>query len=503
MEKERNPLPMATPESVGLDSEVIYNYLKKLEECGHCMHGFTILRHGKIAAEGYYAPQKPEWKHRMYSTSKSFVSVAIGMLQDEGKLSIHDKVAPYFPEKLPKNLHPYIADATIRDLLMMSTPFQDSTYTVSLNPENDWIRSFFECEPSHRPGQIFSYDTSATTVLTALVEKLSGMELLDYMRSKGFDEMGFSREAICVKTPDGKVSWAGSGILCTLRDLTKFAEMCLHYGNFQGKQIVSEAYMREATGKQIENGEHGYGYQFWRTEHGFACRGMGGQMVFYMPDADMAFVTIADMQGQVGYIPWMENLFYDMVLPTAGEVRPENPEAQKKLTDYCAQLKIQPMKGEKTSELAEKISGKKYIMQENTPGARKSLHLQSLQVDLNGDEGTLRWEDAEGAKALSFGLGHYVRQNFPGFTPKEETEGKPVIVYGFNGIKVPLYLPCITSGAWKSDHELELVCYSIGYFVGTLKIRLSFDEDTATVFMAPFAEHFWEDLSGFQTGKLA
>ena len=265
METERNPLLTVSPESVGLDSSVILAYLQKLEAEGQCLHGFSILRHGKIAAEGYYAPQQPQWKHRMYSTSKSFVSVAIGMLQDEGKITIQDKIASYFPEKLPEHLHPYIADASIRDLLMMSTPFQDSTYTVSLNPENDWIRSFFECEPSHRAGQIFSYDTSATTVLTALVEKLSGMELLDYLRSKGFDEMGFSREAICVKTPDGKVSWAGSGILCTLHDLNKFALLCLNMGNYNGKQLVSEEYMREATSKQIENGEHGYGYQFWCT----------------------------------------------------------------------------------------------------------------------------------------------------------------------------------------------------------------------------------------------
>ena len=73
MEQERNTLPAASPESVGLDSEIILQYLKKLEEEGHCLHGFTIIRHGKIAAEGYYAPQKPQWKHRMYSTSKSFV----------------------------------------------------------------------------------------------------------------------------------------------------------------------------------------------------------------------------------------------------------------------------------------------------------------------------------------------------------------------------------------------------------------------------------------------
>ena len=501
METERNPLLTVSPESVGLDSSVILAYLQKLEAEGHCLHGFSILRHGKIAAEGYYAPQQPQWKHRMYSTSKSFVSVAIGMLQDEGKITIQDKIASYFPEKLPEHLHPYIADASIRDLLMMSTPFQDSTYTVSLNPENDWIRSFFECEPSHRAGQIFSYDTSATTVLTALVEKLSGMELLDYLRSKGFDEMGFSREAICVKTPDGKVSWAGSGILCTLHDLNKFALLCLNMGNYNGKQLVSEEYMREATSKQIENGEHGYGYQFWCTPHGFACRGMGGQMVFYMPEQDMAFVTIGDMQGQPGYIQRMEDLFYDMVLPSVVEERPENPEAYQALTEYCAQLKIQTVKGAAESPYANKVSGKLYHMRENGAGAIMSLQLKTLRVDFEGDEGMLSWEDAEGLKTLRFGFGHHVHQNFPGFSPKEETEGKPVIVYGFNGIKVPLYLPCIVSGAWKSDHELEILCYSIGYFVGTLKIRLSFDENTVTARMEPFAEHFWEELKGFQTGE--
>ena len=140
-------------------------------------------------------------------------------------------------------------------------------------------------------------------------------------------------------------------------------------------------------------------------------------------------------------------------------------------------------------------------MRENSAGAVMSLHLKALQVDFEGDEGTLSWEDAEGLKTLRFGFGHHVHQNFPGFSPKEETEGNPVIVYGFNGIKVPLYLPCIVSGAWKSDHELEILCYSIGYFVGTLKIRLSFDENTVTAYMEPSAEHFWEELKGFQTGE--
>ncbi|MBQ7916392.1 MAG: serine hydrolase [Firmicutes bacterium] len=502
MSIERNPLPMVSPESVGLDSGAILAYLKKLEHHGHCMHGFIILRHGKIAAEGYYAPHKQEWKHRMYSTSKSFVSVAIGMLQDEGKLSIYDTIASYFPEKLPKDLHPYIARATIRDLLRMSTPFHMTTYKVL--QDEDWIRTFFECQPNHLPGQVFNYDTSATTTLTALVEKLSGMEILDYLRSKGFGEMGFSEDAICVKTQDGKVSWAGSGILCTLRDMAKFAQLCLHMGEYEGKQLVSKEYMQEATSKQIENGAYGYGYQFWCGEHGFSCYGMGGQMAYCIPEKDLIFAMTADMQGQpAGYIDWAEHLFYDMVLSGIEEVKKEDPEQLSQLREYCQNLQIAPVSGDKDSAMAALINRKKYVMDDFGPGTPAALHLKSLQVDLEEDQGVLRWEQEEGTYALNFGLGKHIHQNFPGFADKAETEGKPVIIYMDNRSEVPTYLPCITSGAWKSAHELQITCYSIGYYVGTLKINLAFTEDTVTIRMQSFCEGIWTDYNGFQSGFIS
>lgn len=499
METERNPLPLVTPESVGIDSEAVLRYIRKLEKIS-VMHGFLLLRHGKTVAEGYYAPWEKGWRHRIYSASKSFVAVAVGMLQDEGKLSINDRIAEYFPEKLPEKLHPYIEAATIRDLLMMATPFYSSTYKVISNPEHDWIKTFFACEPSHRPGQVFSYDTSAATVLSALVEKLSGMSLLDYLRSRGFEEMGFGHDAVCVATPDGRVSWGGSGIICTLRDFAKFALLCQNYGSYQGKQLVSESFMREATSKQIENGGAGYGYQFWMTEFGFSCRGKGGQMAFCVPELDLSFVTIADTQEDESQIGWMEQMFYDMVLPGVREKLPENPESYKALQRYCSDLKIKPVQGSAVSPLDRKISGLVYRMEQNGAKAEKSLRFKTIGLELNGSEGSLVWEHENGDGMLRFGMGYFVHQNFPGFAQKSETEGKPVIVYGIDGMKPPLYMPSMTSAAWKSDHELELVCYSLGYFLGVLRIHLSFDEDTVTIYMKPYAENFWEEYAGLQTG---
>ena len=118
---ERKPLPMATPESVGIPSGAIQAVLERLEAKKLCIHSMIFVRHGKICAECYWKPFHKDRKHRMYSTSKSFVSAAIGILCGEGKLSLDDHVADYFPEYVPENASRWVREATVRDLLKMST----------------------------------------------------------------------------------------------------------------------------------------------------------------------------------------------------------------------------------------------------------------------------------------------------------------------------------------------------------------------------------------------
>ena len=142
----------------------------------------------------------------MFSITKSFVSMAIGCLAEESKLKLDDKIVDYFPEKQPESgTYKYTAMLTIRDMLKMKTCHTKTTYK---NPGvTDWVGSFFTTKPTHVPGTVFSYDTSSTHVLGALVEKLSGMTILDYLRSKGLDELGFSKDAHILTDPQG-MRWA-------------------------------------------------------------------------------------------------------------------------------------------------------------------------------------------------------------------------------------------------------------------------------------------------------
>ncbi|MCB0185340.1 MAG: serine hydrolase, partial [Caldilineaceae bacterium] len=189
--------PASSPESLGIPSQAVLNFLERIDAERINMHGFLLVRRNRIAAEGYWAPWSAEHRHRMYSVSKSFVALAVGLMIDEGRLSLDDQVAGFFPDKVPEPLHPWLAASTVRDLLTMATAHSTTSYTRT---DPDWVWTFFNRQPSHPPGTIFSYDTATTVVLTAIVEKLAGMPFLDYMRPRFLDRIGFSADAWCVRT---------------------------------------------------------------------------------------------------------------------------------------------------------------------------------------------------------------------------------------------------------------------------------------------------------------
>ena len=241
---------IVTPESQGIASGQIISFLKRLEKIEIPIHSMILMRHGKIVAETYYRPYSREELHRMFSVTKSMVSLAIGLLCEEGKLSLEDRIVSYFPEKIPKEgVHPYIAQITIKDMLRMATAHGKTTYKQK--ETKDWVGTFFCVTPSHLPGKLFSYDTSASHTLAALVEKLSGKELLMYLREKVLDEIGFSSDAYCMKDPMG-VSIGGSGMMASSYDMLRVMYLISQGGNWQGKQLLPVWYLKEATKKQID-----------------------------------------------------------------------------------------------------------------------------------------------------------------------------------------------------------------------------------------------------------
>ena len=182
-----------TPEQEGVSSVNIKKYIDILEEHQLSTHNMIMMRGENIFFEKYWEPFGPEFLHRMYSVTKSVVSLAVGFVIQEGLLNLDDKIVDYFEEEsqVPQ-VDENVKVQTIRNMLMMSTAKAPNGWTHG----DDRVRCYFKNEnPSRKPGEFFEYDTNSSFVLCALVERLTGMSLMDYMRKKLFDKIGVSKEA--------------------------------------------------------------------------------------------------------------------------------------------------------------------------------------------------------------------------------------------------------------------------------------------------------------------
>lgn len=182
------------------------------------MHSIHIMHKGELIQEEYFSPYEKGRMHRMFSITKSFTSLAVGALIAEGKLSLSDPICKYFPEYTPADADPFLTSMTVQDLLMMRTCHKATTYKIDASAH--WVQSFFTTAPDHRPGMIFKYDTSAAHTLAALVKKVSGQKVLDYLRGVFLDDIGFSKDAYILDDPFG-CEIGGSGMIAYPEDLLK------------------------------------------------------------------------------------------------------------------------------------------------------------------------------------------------------------------------------------------------------------------------------------------
>jgi len=482
MERKDKNLAVVSPESVGIPSRAVLNFIDELEQEGLCMHGFIMMRYGKVFAEGYYAPFHADFPHRMFSISKSFTSVAVGLLQEEGKLSIGDRICDYFPDKLPANgVHPYIAATTIRDMLKMASPHKLTTYRQM--ECDDWVKTFFHVEPVRYPGTSFVYDTSASHVLAALVERLSGMPILEYLKIKVLDKLGCTGEFKWLTDPMG-ISMGGSGLICTLRDMTKFALMCMNDGVYDGQQIVPGDYIREATSKQINTSlqysideQQGYGYQFWRCKNnGFAMYGMGGQLAICLPDYDFILTTIADTQGIPYGIHGIYTALWNNILPylkeNTGVVA--DHAAMEELEDRLSKLEVKAVEGSKTSPVACEINSKRFLLAPNQMGITE-CRLEFL----NENEGVFYYTNETGSHHIDFGIGRNKQHIYPDINQLG-----------------------ISSAAWVDDNTLHLRSYLIDMLPGNVNMTITFIKNTITISMKKIAEDALRRYEGFASGEL-
>ncbi len=490
------PFQTGTPEEVGLSSVEIREMLQDFEKAELYMHSVLVIRHGKLVAEGYYAPFTRDTKHRMYSISKSFVSGAIGCLIDEGKLKLSDKVHTFFPEFPAEELHPYIKDATVRDLLMMASPHH-TTYALLGEERNatHWVESFFRTPPKRPAGTVFLYDTSSSFILDVIVERLTGKPFLDYLKDKMLRELGFSEDAWCVKSPDG-YSWGGSGVICTPLDLARFAYVFLRDGNVCGKQLLSAQYVKEATANQIptnnfgyasEHRADGYGYQIWQApENSFFFNGMGQQFALCTPDKDLLFVCTADNQGIAGATgDILDAVVRHLIRPAADGPLPENPEALAALQAKLSGLSLYRPAGMAHSPLEKEIHNVTYVLDENPLG------FKTVRFTFDGDTGVLHYENARGKKEITFGLTAYKEGIFPEPQYSGDTIGTPKGT-GYR---------CLASAMWPTEKHLALRVNIVDDYFGNWGVTFGFKGDQIGLSSVKTAEAFLMDYVGTAGGK--
>lgn len=434
---QEHKVEIVTPESLGISSQAILNFIEAAEkERKDELHSFVLLRHGQIAAQGWWNPYNTDSPHMLFSLSKSFTSTAIGIAQAEGLLNINDRVTSFFPDETPGEISNNLRAMRIRDLLAMNTGHNDDATDRMTKDTISWVKAFLALPVEHKPGTHFVYNSAATYMLSAIIQKTSGKTLLDYLTPRLFEPLNIQHPAW--ETSPAGINIGGWGLKVRTTDIARLGQLYLQKGMWQGKQLIPAAWVEEATTKQSSNGsnpesdwEQGYGYQFWRCRHDL-YRGDGafGQYCIVFPKQD-AVLAITSGTSDMGAIM---NLVWDHLLPALGD-KPveENVKAYTALQNKLKSLSLTVIKGKAIAAQAKNISKLPYTLQPNEEG------FTSIAFDLNSATPSMSFALRD--KSFSIPIGNGVLKNGTHIIPGGEST------------------PVGSSGAWITTDTLQVRSY--------------------------------------------
>ena len=440
-------LPRSSPEKQGISSAAVLAFVAAADKNIDALHSFMLVRHGHVVAEGWWAPYRAEAPHSLFSLSKSFTSTAVGLAIAEGKLSLDDEVLKFFPEDAPSAPNHNLKSMRVSDLLRMSTGQQSEPLRTL---DQSWTKTFLSQPVPFKPGTHFLYNTTATYMLSAIVQKVTGITVLDYLRPRLFEPLGIEHPT-WETSPQG-ISAGGFGLSIRTEDIARFGQLYLQRGKWQDKQLVPAAWIDAATARQTANGsdprsdwDQGYGYQFWRCRYG-AYRGDGafGQFCIVLPgqDAVIAITSgVKDMQSVL-------NLVWEKLLPgMKPSSLPADDEARTKLEQTLKGLSLRPQEG---SGSPAKASGKKYVFPANE---RK---LETISLAGGGNDGAVTLVTRCDGVEQRIVCGHGVWC-------------KGQAAWGL----LPLQ-PAVASGAWTADGTFTArLCFYETPFIITVHLRFS------------------------------
>lgn len=456
--------PRASPASQGLSSEGILSFINAANASGISWHSFMLLRSGKVVAEGWWQPFAADFVHSLYSLSKSFTSTAIGMLVKEGKLDISQTVISFFPKDLPENSSDNLKKMTVKHLLTMNTGHGADTLPPMQHSDKPWTQTFLAQPVSFEPGTHFLYNTGATYMLGAILHAVTGQTLEAYLAPRLFQPLGIT--GYDWETSPQGLNTAGYGLRVKTEDIAKLGQLYLQQGQWNGKELLTKSWVKDATGYQTSSQEgtgdwsQGYGYQFWQCRHG-AFRGDGafGQYCIVIPDKEVVLVATSqtpDMQKSL-------NMMWEHLLPAIHDAPlPDNPQQYAALQTALERLALPVVKGNKSVPLISRYHGKNWVPDKN------DFDATAMQFNFSDSGCTWITKTGTGTTTLKLGWEQWVinkdRQLYR--FPETDFNHAPTQVAG--------------TATWINDHTLQLNLRFVETFHGD-KILCTFEGDKLSV----------------------
>ena len=456
----RKEFPRTTPESVGIPSASIEWLLDRLEEGWTEPHGLMIMRHGKVCAEGWWAPYASGIRHGLQSHTKTYAATAVGIAYTEGLLKLTDRIVDIFADEIPENPSENLKKLTVRDVLCMGCGMDTMP-----RPSKDWIREFLATPVNHVPGTTFMYNSTGSTFLGAIVRKLTGLGLHDYLKPRLFDKIGIDAENLrWITMPDG-MEIGGGGLFATTEDNLRLMKLYADGGVWEGERILAEDYVKLATSKQNDSATEravnppaednfvGYGFQIWmcRPKGVYRADGAMGQFTIVFPERDMLLAITENASGSTGGAMPQKALdtiweWLDSLPRPETEILPEDPEASAHLARRMQMLALPAPRRSPESPLQEKINGSTYAVTDGYFAL--------------SDAGMVRFMSGEdrpgGAKALSLTFAENA------CTLTCLVDGKPQsLTAAMDGTRLRNELPgmpsiALCSGCWEADNVFRL-----------------------------------------------
>ncbi|MEU6840507.1 serine hydrolase [Streptomyces sp. NPDC046716] len=341
-------LPRSAPASSGISSRAIAAFLDRLEARPGETHSLMVVHRGHVVAEGWWAPYTADRPHLLYSLTKSFTSVAVGLAIGDGLLSLDDRVVDVLPERVPADVSEQGRRITVHHLLSMTVGHPSDSLADAWEREpGDLTKGFLGLPFTLAEGTRHVYDNATTYVLARLVERVTGLGLPELLDTRLFEPMGIDH-AEWDRVADGS-AFGFHGLHLTTEAVAAFGELLRRGGRWGERQLVPQEWVQLATRHHVDcewvlegapqgDFSYGYGYQFWRAREGYHGHGSYAQQCVVLPDQDLVVAVTAQGEAQDVF-----DALWECLLPGVGEAA--SAEEDRALAGRLDRLSLAPVAG--------------------------------------------------------------------------------------------------------------------------------------------------------------